>query len=190
MTIAITEDRWAIAQKLEHEFWTGADRTALARELDEWYAGLLDLNAETVAGLSVLDIGGGPMPIAALLQLPVGELTVVDPLPFPVDGSDIYCRVQMAAEDYNGPLCDEVWGYNVLQHVMDPAAVLETAKRHARSVIRWFDWTDTPLADHHPHSLKADWLIEQFDGWSVRQSRGSKTVHGLTQNYIALVAER
>lgn len=190
MNIApIPVERWQEAQAGELEFWSGADRTDLARYLDRIYMAELGISASAVAGLSVLDLGGGPMPMAWLMQLPVSELTVVDPLPVstPHDG---LLRIQMAAEDYRGPSADEVWGYNVLQHVRDPAQVLRTAKDHAASRVRWFDWTDSKVEPHHPHSLRAEWIIEQFAGWKLTVlKRGSVRVPKV-QHYVAVVAER
>ena len=194
--LAISEERWTEAQAGELAFWQSGDRTLLARQLDQVYMRALQITAETVTGLNVLDIGGGPMPLAVLLNLPVASLTVVDPLPmsaalpprsFPV------VRHVAPAETYRGGMADEVWGYNVLQHVQDPAAVLETAKLHADIRVRWFDWTGTPIESHHPHSIDPNWLRKQFsDGWSVTVDERAAIPVGLhaPQSYIALVAQR
>jgi len=88
---AIDTQRWQEAQAGELAFWNSADRTDLARYLDTIYAKELQITPDAVAGLSVLDLGGGPMPLASLLNLPTASLTVVDPLPFPP--SDSYQRV-------------------------------------------------------------------------------------------------
>jgi hypothetical protein len=185
---AISVDKWAEAQAGELEFWRSADRRALAEYLDTLYIGALGITPESVKGLSVLDLGGGPLPMAWLMGLPIGELTVVDPLP--IDTTAPFLRVMAPAEDYVGPQCDEVWGYNVLQHVRDPAAVIETAKAHATQRVRWSDWVDSPIASHHPHSISADWLVSQFDGWRLSTlKRGSVRVPKV-QHYVAIVAER
>jgi len=186
----IPVERWAEAQKGELDFWQSEDRSALARYLDGIYMAALGINLDSVAGLSVLDLGGGPMPMAWLMGLPVAELTVVDPLP--IDSTAPFLRIHSAAEDYTGPQCDEVWGYNVLQHVRDPALVIATAKVHARQRVRWFDWTDSKIEAHHPHSISATWLIHQFTepGWRLTVcSRGSVRVPKV-QHYVAIVAER
>lgn len=192
---ACTLEQWAIAQEGEYLFWQTADRTRLCRTLDALYVNALQIDEATVAGCSILDLGGGPMPLAALLDLPFASLTVVDPLPNVsrcIRPRPNVQRMRMPAEDYTGPLSDEVWGYNVLQHVIDPAMVLETAKRHARFRVRWFDWVDTPLADHHPHSLTAAEILAQFAGWPItHEERGSfLTDTGVEQQFLALVAER
>lgn len=188
---AIPDVRWMLAQEGEREWWLSADRSHFIRELAPWYAELLQITPEAVTGKTVLDLGGGPLPLVVLLKLPVHFLTVVDPLAtlFRPDPLPNVSRVTVAAEDYIGGQADEVWGYNVLQHVIDPAAVLETAKRHALRRIRWFDWTDTKREKHHPHSIKADWLVAQFAGWRlVSERRGYHTGH--QQHYVALIADR
>jgi hypothetical protein len=185
--------RWQEAQAGELEFWNGADRTELARYLDRIYMAELGITMDAVRGLSVLDLGGGPMPMAQLFDLPLAALTVVDPLPVATAGAAppfSLVRFIKPAEDYEGMACDEVWGYNVLQHVRDPAAVLETAKAHAVHRIRWFDWVDSKIEFHHPHSISADWLVSQFDGWRLSTlKRGSVRVPKV-QHFVALVAER
>lgn len=185
MLTAISRERWAVAQEAEAAFWAAEDRVPLCRNLDALYRRALALDDAT--GATVLDLGGGPYPIASLLDLPVAACTVVDPLPF----TDGLPRWQGRAEDYVGPSVDEVWGYNVLQHVTDPAAVIATAKRHARRRVRWFDWVETPIEDHHPHRIPAGWLAAQFpvDRWRVATT-GGRIASPLSQRYESVIAER
>jgi hypothetical protein len=191
MTVAAISDlRWLEAQTGERAWWQSTNREPLIRELATWYATLLGITAKGVCGKMILDLGGGPMPLAILLGLPFGWLTVVDPLatllkPDPLPN---VARYAITAEDFNSGLAAEVWGYNVLQHVVDPAAVIAVAKRHAADRVRWFDWVETPVAKHHPHSIRADWLVSQFAGWQVSETRGFHAGH--QQHYVALVAER
>jgi hypothetical protein len=186
----ISDLRWLEAQQGERRWWQATDRAPLIREMASWYAGLLRITPDAVAGKTVIDLGGGPMPLAVLLGLPFGWLTVVDPLatllrPDPLPN---VARYAITAEDFNSGSAAEVWGYNVLQHVLDPAAVIAVAKRHTRDRVRWFDWVETPVVKHHPHSISADWLVEQFAGWEVSETRGFHAGH--QQHYVALVAER
>ena len=85
---AIDTQRWQEAQAGELEFWQSADRTELARYLDRIYMAELGITMDAVRGLSVLDLGGGPMPMARLFDLPIAALTVVDPLPLPPTAGD------------------------------------------------------------------------------------------------------
>lgn len=184
----VSATRWAEAQEGERVWWRRYSRTPIVKQLHELYAA--ELQITETAGRSILDVGGGPKPLAVALGLPFASLTVVDPLAtflHPHAMANVsYATV--AAEQYAGPQVDEAWGYNVLQHVIDPERVIAVAKQHSRRV-RWFDWVDTPIAPHHPHSLSADWIVGQFADWVVvSEKRGH--VDAYAQSYVALIAER
>jgi hypothetical protein len=120
-----------------------------------------------LVGLNVLDLGGGPASML-LKTVDPGRLTVVDPCPYPPWVAARYTEAgieyfQEPAETFvstptrgrnNVELYDydEVWIYNVLQHVEDPAACIATARRHAPT-LRIFDWVNTPPSLGHPHTL-------------------------------------
>lgn len=116
-------------------------------------------------GRSVLDIGGGP---ASMLLKCVsgGVLAVVDPCPYPAwtrqryAAAGITLHVEPAESFSTRQKFDEVWIYNVLQHVEDPEAVLATARAHA-SILRIFEWIDLPPSPGHPHML----TVESLDRW-------------------------
>jgi hypothetical protein len=117
-----------------------------------------------LGGRSVLDIGGGPSSLL-LKAVNFDECFVIDPCPFPswvrarYTAHGITLRT-LRAEDYV-PLrdFDEVWIYNVLQHVDDPALIVRNARKWAARV-RIFEWIDVP-ADHlHPNTLTQDLLDE------------------------------
>lgn len=187
MTISALQ--WSEAQAVEAVWWRATPaRMAEVAAGHAWIREALDLDAAALDGVSVTDLGGGPVPIVGHADLPLATRIVVDPLtvggwPCPVPVT----RIVAVAEDYQGPQTDEVWGYNVLQHARDPLAVLETAKAHAVHRVRWLEYVDTPLAVHHPHSTRADWLLGQFSGWDVwRQVQGA--YEGV--QFVALVADR
>jgi hypothetical protein len=161
-------------------------------ESHHFLAGLLDIRRETVCGGTILDIAGGPHPLGVGLEaLGLGRYTIIDPAPYAdVDGVH---RVRVCAEDYVGDSATEVWGYNVLQHVRDPGAVMAIARRHAERRIRWFDVVETAIYPVHPHSIKADWLRAELsrDGFTiVRDLDGSRLIEGARQKWVALIAER
>lgn len=126
-------------------------------------------------GASVLDIGGGPSSL--LLKCVNGWGIVVDPCPYPQWVADrygaagsfnhaeyeaatiMYRRRPAETFDHTDKLT-EAWCYNVLQHVADPEAVIETAKRNA-GLLRIFEWIETETNVGHPHSLHA----EELDRW-------------------------
>lgn len=184
-----TEERWREAQRVEANWWTPtAARIAEVRAGHAWLRDLLDITPWTVAGCTVTDIGGGPLPIVGHADLDLDRAVVVDPLP--VSGWPVRPhveRVAIPAEHYVGSPTDEVWVYNVLQHVRDPQAVVAVVQAHALRRVRWFEYVQTPLEPHHPHTVEPDWLRAQFAEWIMRRSR-----HGQTAGHawVACVWER
>jgi hypothetical protein len=63
-------------------------------------------------------------------------------------------------EDIEMWKADEVWIYNVLQHVEDPHKIVQNARRVGK-LVRFFDWIDAGVHPGHPHNFTA----EQFDEW-------------------------
>lgn len=204
MVEPISRARWEEAQQYEAMYWsreaTRPDK--LARDIADghhWTMGALDIRAEVMDDAdteSVLDIAGGDYPIGELFMGSDGSgygilsYSVLDPAP-PARRVQGIERIQAMAEDYRGVLVDEVWGYNVLQHVMDPAAVMATARHHAKHTIRWFDVVESPIYKVHPHSISADWLRTQFDGFQItRDIEGTRYVDSHRQKFIAIVAHR
>ena len=192
---AISLARWQEAQKAEALYWqTEAKRPEkLFKDIRDgwhWTAGALDIREETVGARSILDVAGGDFPLVEVLQWRRGNYTVVDPLVR--RATDFWRVVQEMAETYRGEPVDEVWGYNVLQHVMDPAAVMATARHHAQRTIRWFDVIESPVYPVHPHSITADWLrAELSQGFRItRDIEGTRFVDNHRQKFVALVAER
>lgn len=125
-----------------------------------WLAAPYDLK-----GKSVLDIGGGP--VSLLLKcVNGGRRVVVDPCEWP---AWVLARYQAAGIEFVqakgegldlGCVFDEVWLYNVLQHVQDPMQVIRVTQRHGR-VIRLFEWLDGEVNETHPHILTQ----AKLDGW-------------------------
>lgn len=196
---AITDARWQLAQKCEAEYWAGEAKnpTKLAADIADGHhftAGVLDIRPATVGGKVVLDIAGGPYPLVGETWFGIGSAWVLDPMHYPADASWMVSQIFEKAEGFETDIAfDEAIGYNVLQHVVDPAEVMATARRCAERVIRWFDVVDTPIYPVHPHSISADWLRQQLsrDGFRItRDIDGSRLVEGHRQKFVALVAER
>lgn len=201
-TEAVTVARWQEAQVAERGYWYPRDRTARrARRAEEhqraeWFASLLGITPEAVADKRVADIGGGPQPIVAWPELPLAERVLVDPMPMGHEDAALLAHVtryQLPAEAWSpaGPF-DEVWGYNVLQHVVNPVQVL-TRVRSLAQTVRWFEWINQPISDVHPHTIPAELLREVFAyGWrEVRWETGVRDEgRGWQQAYAAGVWER
>jgi hypothetical protein len=106
---------------------------------------------------SILDIGGGAYSLL-LKSSGFSEAVVVDPCKFP---DWVYARYDAAGIKYIikpaegltlNRYFDEVWLYNCLQHVIDPAEVVKIARTYS-TIIRVFEWLDVPETDGHLHVL-------------------------------------
>jgi hypothetical protein len=187
----IATERWQAAQAAEAAWWTPTpERAAEVAAGHAWLRDLLDIRPETVAGLTVTDLGGGAVPIVGHPDLALARRVVVDPLE--VTGwpaQDGVHRVVCPAEHYVGAPTDEVWVYNVLQHVLDPAAVVAVAQTHAVTRVRWFEYVETPVHTIHPHTITSAWLLDQFPPTRWQRAR---CAYGMdeTHRWVAAVWER
>lgn len=160
---------WAEAQEQEQEWWGNCANT-LGEELKQLtYAKHMGLTFHEYDGIpyqidlkgkSVLDIGGGPTSLL-LKTTNGGQRSVYDPCLYPdwvmkrYNTADIqYYRCK--GEDI--PVVDrydEVWMYNCLQHVDDPAQIIKNGFRALKEggTFRIFEWINTEVNEAHPHSL-------------------------------------
>ena len=177
------DNTWHKAQKWELD-WHGNCANSLNEELKQLvYADKMGLtftpNNKTpyninMKGKSVLDIGGG----AYSLLLKANNFKsafVVDPLlkdhPEWVKQRylskqiyPVYCQGEMIDEfKPKFEIFDEIWIYNVLEHVEDPERVLLNARMFSK-IIRLFEWIDTPSNIGHPQSLTENILNTWLDG--------------------------
>jgi len=134
----------------EHKQFVYARRMGIAPDPDgRWW--WLD-----VRGAAIADVGGGPASLLLKCQRR-GACAVVDPCPYPdwtaaryaVAGIEL---IREPAETAEYGERDEVWIYNVLQHVDDPELVLRRARARART-LRVFEWVGVPADPKHPHVL-------------------------------------
>jgi 2-polyprenyl-3-methyl-5-hydroxy-6-metoxy-1,4-benzoquinol methylase len=161
-------------QDFERRWWGTAQNTYGEETKQLVYARYMQLTAMDLggpgpeidlAGYCVIDIGAGPCSL--LLKCRNGQnLIVVDPCPYPQWVAERYLEAGISylpvkAEDFlpSAPKVDEVWIYNVLQHVEDPGAVVRGARASAKTV-RMFEWLDLPPHPGHPHELRKTDLEE------------------------------
>ena len=66
---------------------------------------------------------------------------------------------------------DEVWLYNVLQHVGDPAKVVANAvgRLAQGGCLRLFEWINIPADDCHPHVLTPDGILNWLCGCRIEK---------------------
>jgi hypothetical protein len=196
-----SEDVWREAQRWESQWWeieaSSCTNTFYEEEkqhdvcaprmgivFDPW--GRIDLH-----GKNILDVGGGP--VSMLLKcVNAGRRKIVDPLEQPAWIIGRYDAVGIEFETGTGEEMeesgwDEVWLYNVLQHVKDPDLVLRKCLSAGR-VLRLFEWIDTEITDGHIHALTTDFfrsvlgnvgeskIVDIGRGWSCNSF--SAIVHG------------
>ena len=110
-----------------------------------------------LGNISVLDAGGGPYSIL-LKCTGFSSALVVDPCDYPewVYGRYESAKIdymQMAGEDFIAiRTYDEVWMYNVLQHVESPSLVIQNVLK-AGKLIRIFEWIENGISPGHPQNL-------------------------------------
>ena len=178
---------WVDDQDWERAWWSNCCNT-LSEELKQLAyfkrLGLVETKnskwrfAFDMQGKSVLDIGGGPA--SFLLKCVNVQGLVVDPCYYPDWIANRYAcagirqlRIKGEALLASNQQFDEVWIYNVLQHVEDPEKIVQNARR-AGKLVRFFDWIDAGVHPGHPHNFTA----EQFERWF--EAKG--TVEDMNEN--------
>jgi len=109
-------------------------------------------------GKSILDIGGGPYSLLLKCE-GFSKALVVDPCEYP---DWVYSRYDICGIEYKSgsgenlldviedSIFDEVWFYNVLQHVYNPKKIVENAISVGK-IVRVFEWIDTYVDKGHPN---------------------------------------
>ncbi len=177
---------WDEAQKHEADYWGNclgltawgefAKQEMYGREMGVFSDfgtadGELDMQ-----GKSVLDVGGGPVSMT-LRCINAERLTVVDPCLWPPSVHRRYLNYNInflrAAGENLDQLhlrkFDEVWIYNVLQHVQDPAKVVTNAidRIAPGGALRMFEWVHIPADTCHPHVLTPEGLLNWLQGCTI-----------------------
>lgn len=145
-----------------------------------------------LVGKKILESGGGCYPSTYFckgLKKSVNVEPLSDKFPDNVKSrlknANVEC-VSVGFEDYKRHLkFDEVWFFNVLQHVRDPYLQIENAKRIA-NVIRVFEPIDTAINNEHPHSFNIQFFREQFPDAEVKMYHGGSIArfHGANCAYL------
>jgi hypothetical protein len=160
--------------------WWGNCHNTFGEELKQFvYAPLMGLEPKhngqqfyiDLHGQSVLDVGAGP--VSLLLKAHNGSRAVVDPCDYPSWTVDRYLSAgisvyKMKAEDMTLTGFDEVWLYNVLQHVEDPEKIVKNCLA-AGKIVRVFEWIECGVSDGHIHNLTEPRLNLWFGGKGTTQ---------------------
>ncbi len=167
-------NKWDIAQEHEAGWWGNCANTyqeeTKQREMFAPRLGLTDINHEgrwpsyDLGGRSVIDVGGGP--VSLLLKcFNYNHAFVLDPCRYPNWVIERYASagitfIPKTAENFRDMFVDEIWIYNVLQHVIDPKQVIESAKICC-VLIKIVEFCGVHTDDKHLHGL----LRGELDEW-------------------------
>lgn len=168
---------WENDQEFERGWWGDCANTFTEEIKQLTYGYKMGLTAYANAGKwpcydlqgkHVLDIGGGPVSMLLKCENRGRYCMVVDPCEYPewVQSRYVQCGLDYLRAKGEEPLSgtwDEVWIYNVLQHVEDPELIISNAKS-VSTVIRLFEWIDLPPHEGHPHELKEETLNKWLGG--------------------------
>lgn len=193
----LQKNAWQEAQIWEHDWWSqgGFINSLFEEEKQLTYATKMGLkwqhNGKTpytldLQGKKVLDLGGGPCSLLLkAVDIPSDYVsrTVVDPLEVPAWVANRYKSarielVQCPAERFTRAGYDEVWLYNVLQHVQDPHRICTNALKLGK-LVRIFEWLDMPVVPGHLHTLQKDTLDEWLGGVGRAEQFNTAALQGL-----------
>lgn len=193
MSEAITQERWeqALSGELNHYDYGNADNYKRASFIILKDHFDIDLGTDLV-GKKVLEVGGGAYP-SILHATGLSKAVCVEPNfdNFPEEIKDKFKSsnvegISIPFEEYKGKIkFDEVWFFNVLQHVRDPLLQIENAKRIAKT-IRVFEPIDTATNNEHPHTFSETFFKEQFPESEVKIYHGGSVsgFHGANCAYL------
>lgn len=160
----ITKERWEQAQKGERmmHLMTKEDGLIHYSKSYGWNFHYLGIN-QNQDGKTIVEIGCADFPALHFCINFTG--VVIEPMQSKIleeicqeDGIKL---IKESVEDTKIPDCDEIWIFNVMQHIIDPDLFVEKCKAAAK-VIRYFEPVDYPVSIYHPHSFTKDDFIGYF----------------------------
>lgn len=175
MIESISKERWIHAQEAERTFHSESFEDGYNHYMEsyQYYRTHLQINPN-LEGKNICEIGPADFPALAYCLNPGAKCVIIEPLP-----SEYLKRFNIPiitdpAEDaeYN---VDEVWLFNVLQHVINPYLIVERAKKQSK-VIKFFEPINYGVNDPHPWNLTMEMFQEWFPG-SVKYYPPNQPVH-------------
>jgi SAM-dependent methyltransferase len=167
------QKEWEAAQAWERNWWLNNPQMyAIEIQKSAVVAGWLGI--QNMPHKNVVDIGCGPFSL--LQRFTVAAGCAVDPIDYgPLEIGykvanirRVCCRGEDIGHYLSDERFDEAWIYNCLQHVEDPAAILQQAIKIAERV-RLFEWVNIPPYTGHLQLLTAAILSQPFfdAGWDT-----------------------
>jgi hypothetical protein len=176
---SINKDRWELAQKEEklHHINDNLDLSLIKwREIYDFYFRYLNVDTN-LENKKILEIG--PAKIPALIYCTNYDSSyIVEPTIY--ENTDYLYKdkpitfIRELYEECESPKVDEIWLFNVLQHILNPDVFVDKCKKSSK-IIKFFEPINTPIEVHHPHSFTYDDYVKYF-GDSVNFYKGSTEI--------------
>lgn len=177
MKEAITQERWELAQSKEIRHHISDSLDISVFNYDRAYKILfnfIDLKTD-LEGKSICEIG--PARIPALNScINFSKSYIIEPTVYQ-ETVDLMKDKEVEfihdkAETCDFPEVDEVWLFNVLQHVQDPDLIVERLKQKSK-VIRFFEPIVDWVNDEHPHAFTFEDYVQYFGQTTKKYIGGS-----------------
>jgi hypothetical protein len=163
----ISIEQWKVAQQLEKDWHQNKPLDEMVKSMAityQKYFKYLDIPYD-LGNKSVVEIG--PAKVAGLSFCKnYGKSYIIEPIVFE-DTAKYYedkpnlTFIREPAEKCEFPKADEVWLFNLLQHVIDPLEIINRCKKNAK-VVRFFEAINTGTNEIHPFAFSYDFFCDQF----------------------------
>lgn len=156
----VTKQQWEAAQKAERQFHNEPFLTGLEHYLDSYMQYFEHLGIDSdLRGKNIVEIGPADFPGLAYCSNLGANCLIIEPMPSDhLKMFELRISNEMAEDAVYE--ADEVWLFNVLQHVIDPYKIVERAKEQSK-VIRFFEPINYGINECHPWNL----TMQMFKGW-------------------------
>jgi hypothetical protein len=160
----ISLERWQQAQVAEAKYHKDPLDKLLSNYKESYRQYFKWLGIEhNLNGKKIIEIGCANIPALHFCTNYTG--VIIEPLPSDILQSLVkdmpVTLIKDPAEYVDLSGYDEVWLFNVLQHVIDPKLLVENMKKIAKC-IRYFEPVNMGTCVHHPHGFTMDDFIELF----------------------------
>ena len=158
-------ESWKTAQIEERKMHTADKETAIkdyALSYEQYFSYVE--TSKNQKGKSIIEIGCADIP-ALYFCSDYNQSYIIEPMPSAILTELIQDKQIILfsdpSEELEFPKVDEIWLFNVLQHVIDPDVIINKAKESA-SVIRFFEPINCVMDICHLHYFTLDYFIGHF----------------------------
>ncbi len=178
----ITQERWLEAQKAEREFHDNEPVIeGIFHYLSSYrqYFSYLGLDMFDLKNKSIMEIGCADYPALAYCEN-YSNGVIIEPMPSQIlrtlikgKNIDVYAQTVESAEL---PKVDEVWIFNVMQHIIDPELFIEKIKGCSK-IIRFFEPINTDYNICHPQSYTLDYFKSHFGNCVLHYPKNDNAIN-------------